>query len=87
MHNPHVDKNSHIDYINHTSLDNTLHQRHQQDAKQYKDISVHQNNISLSVIIHKKQIHMELAQYIHVSCFSLVYSTFEKAIKMNHFKT
>ena len=39
------------------------------------------------MIIHKKKTHMELAQYLHAACFSPVHSTFEKAIKMNHFKT
>ena len=30
---------------------------------------------------------MELSQYLHAACFSLVRSTFEKAMQMNHFKT
>ena len=67
MHNPYVDKNNSIDYINHTSLNNTLHQQHQQDAKQYKKIIIHNNNPSLSMIIHKKKTHMELAKYLHVA--------------------
>ena len=69
MHNPYVYKNNHIDYINHNSLDNTLHRQHQQDAKQYKNISIHTNKPSLSMIIHKKKKHMELAQYLHAACF------------------
>ena len=87
MHNPYVDKNNSIDYINHTSLNNTLHQQHQQDAKQYKKIIIHNNNPSLSMIIHKKKTHMELAKYLHVAFSPPVRSTFEKAIKMHHFKT
>ena len=36
MHSSNEDKINHIDYINHNSLDNTLHQQYQQDVKQYK---------------------------------------------------
>ena len=39
------------------------------------------------MIIKKKQIHTELVQYEHATCFSPVKSTFVKAIKNNFFST
>ena len=81
MHKTHVDKNNHIDYINHTSLDNTLRQQHQQDAKQFKKISIYQNSSSLFVIIHKKKTHMELAQYLHTACFPQSAQHLKKPLK------
>ena len=57
------------------------------DIQLYNRLPIQYDNPSLSVIIRKKQTHMELAQYLHASCFSPVQSTFVKAIKNKHFKT
>ena len=41
----------------------------------------------IGVIIRKKQAHRDLVRYLHATCFSLVSSMWEQAIKQNHFST
>ena len=57
------------------------------DAKEYFPVKLAPENPSLSVIIQKKNTHMELAQYFHAACLSPVKSTTITAIKKNHFKS
>ena len=45
------------DLIDHNILDSTLHRQHEQDAKKYQKTSIHKDNHSLAVVIHKKNIH------------------------------
>ena len=41
----------------------------------------------IGVIIRKKQAHCDLVRYLHATCFSPVSSTWQQAIKRNHFCT
>ena len=41
----------------------------------------------LNVILRKKQTHVQLAQYLHKTCFSPTTTTFTKAIRKNNFLT
>ena len=65
-----------IDYLN-------IKKQINKDALKYALLN---DNLSISVIIHKKNTHTELAQYLHAACFPPVKSTFLKAIKRQHFK-
>ena len=59
----------------------------QTDAKVYFPVKLAPENPKLSVIIQKKQTHLELAQYLHAACFSPVKSTIITAIRKHHFKS
>ena len=72
----------------HNLLDNILKdQTINTSTTEYCKASINVKNLSLAVIIKKKQTHQELIQYEHATCFSPVKSTFEKAIKNNFFST
>ena len=55
--------------------------------EEYTAASVSNYNQNLAVIIRKKQTHQDLVKYLHSACFSLVQSTWIKAINNNNFLT
>ena len=57
----------------HENIDyNIIEKQQQTDVRTYLPVKIAPDNPSLSVIIHKKKTHMELAQYLHASCLSPV---------------
>ena len=58
-----------------------------QGAGQFRKIAVIPEQQKVSVIIRKKQIHINLLKYLHAACLSPVKSTWLKAIKKKNFKS
>ena len=56
-------------------------QQYKQDTKALSLLESIPNDPSLSVIIPENQTHIDLAKYLHATCFSLVKTNFIKAIK------
>ena len=57
------------------------------DKKKSQVISAFRDNPSLNVIIREKETKIDLVKYLHAACFSLVISTWLRAIENNHFTT
>ena len=53
----------------------------------YQKTAIIQEQQKLAVIIRKKETHKDLVRYLHAACFSPVASTWENAIKKDHFQT
>ena len=72
------------------SLKNCIHLVRQQlhinkKALNFKVAQLYPKDQKLAVIIRKKQTHRDLAKYLHAECYSPVKSTWEEAIKKDHF--
>ena len=72
----------HIDRLNkHNECDYFITQQNKQYAKALALVDTIPIHPSLSFIIREKQIYIDLAKYLHATCFSPVKTTFVKAIK------
>ena len=68
-------------------LDNQIKKLQKEQNKTYCKVNLQPDHPSLAVIIRKKQTHVELAQYMHATCFAPVKSTFEHAVKKFFFNS
>jgi hypothetical protein len=71
--------------IDHNICDDQIARQLTEDRKSFQAVRIAPQTNALNVIIHKKKTHLELAQYLHAACYSPVKSTFQRAIKNNHF--
>ena len=71
----------------HNECDQLIDQQVQIDQKCFAIAEIFRSHPALSVIIRKKQSKMDLARYLHATCFSPVKSTWTKGIDNNHFST
>ena len=78
-----------INAMSHAQCDKIVEQQHKLDEKKADLLraAVTPKHHKIGVIIRKKQTHRDLARYLHATCFSPVPSTWEKAIRNNHFCT
>ena len=77
-----------VNNISSVVLDTIIAQQQLQDQNDiYKRVLIEPTDKKISVIIRKRQTHLDLVRYLHAACFSPVKSTWLKAIKNNNFVT
>ena len=79
----------HMNLLSATRYDRIIEQQKKLDDRNAELLrtAITPKHHKIGVIIRKKQTHRDLAQYLHATCFSPVPSTWEKAIRNNHFCT